>query len=141
MDQQSAKRTPRRFRSPWAVGLAALIAAAVLCVFVFQPFHNPRGNEEDTADTAPPSGLDISEPETEVPQGLPIVPWGKRHHFPEIRKPWYVPAQENASAPGEDEPVLGLVLGKQARAFSTNQLNDHEMVIDEIAGVPVLVTY
>jgi hypothetical protein len=37
--------------------------------------------------------------------------------------------------------VLGVVVKGRARAYSTNQLNFHEIVIDELAGVPILVTY
>ena len=80
-------------------------------------------------------------PEKEPPAGLPIVPWGKRGHFPVIRKPQYLTANQGDHALAHDEPVLGLVIGSEARAYSTNQLNDHEMVIDTIADTPVLVTY
>lgn len=80
-------------------------------------------------------------PETDPPPGLPIVPWGKRGHFPVIRNPRYASAAEGDRLLAHDEPVLGLVLDGQARAYSTNQLNEHEMVIDDIAGTPVLVTY
>ena len=80
-------------------------------------------------------------PETQPPAGLPIVPWGKRDHFPVIRKPEYLTAQQGDRALAPDEPVLGLVIDQEARAFSTNHLNEHEMVIDTIAGTPVLVTY
>ena len=79
--------------------------------------------------------------ETEPPAGLPIVLWGKRDHFPVIRKPQYLTAKQGDRALAPDEPVLGLVIGNEARAYSTNQLNEHEMVIDTIAGKPVLVTY
>ena len=72
---------------------------------------------------------------------MPIVPWGKRGYFPVIRNPQYLTADEGDRALARDEPVLGLVIGKQARAYSTNQLNDHEMVVDTIAGTPVLVSY
>jgi hypothetical protein len=142
MDQQRTERPPGRSRIAWVTGLAAVVFAAGIYVLVFRPFHKPEEDGQSKADKyAPPPRLEPAEPETDVPKGLPIVPWGKRHHFPEIRKPWYVPAKERVHAPAEDEPVLGLVVGKQARAYSTNQLNEHEMVIDEIAGVPVLVTY
>jgi Protein of unknown function (DUF3179) len=80
-------------------------------------------------------------PETSPPLGLPIVNWGHRDFFPVIRKPVYVSAAAGDTLLLDTEPVLGVVVGTQARAYSTNQLNDHEMVIDEIAGVPVLVTY
>jgi hypothetical protein len=58
-----------------------------------------------------------------------------------IRRPQYLTAEQGDRALARDEPVLGLVIGKEARAYSTNQLNDHEMVIDEVDGKPVLVTY
>ncbi len=122
----------------WFVALAAVLSTAGIYVLVFQPFHKPTGQRPSPN---LPADLESSEPETEVPEGLPIVPYGRRHHFPEIRRPRYVTSKETDNTPGEDEPVLGLVVGKEARAFSTNQLNEHEMVIDEIGGVPVLVTY
>jgi hypothetical protein len=77
----------------------------------------------------------------EPPPGLPIVALWPRDHFPIIRQPAYVDAKEGDRLLAPDEPVLGLVLGGQARAWSTNQLNKHEMVIDEIAGTPILATY
>jgi hypothetical protein len=80
-------------------------------------------------------------PETSPPAGLPIITWGKRDHFPVIRKPQYLTAEQGDRALVRDEPVLGVVIGGEARAYSTNQLNEHEMVIDTIAGTPVLVSY
>jgi hypothetical protein len=79
--------------------------------------------------------------ETAPPAGLPIVPWGKRDHFPVIRNPRYVNAREGDRLLAVDEPILGLVQGGEARAYSTNQLNEHEMVLDTVAGVPLLITY
>jgi Protein of unknown function (DUF3179) len=96
-----------------------------------------RASIEDEADRESPPRL----PETQPPEGLPIVLWGKRDHFPVIRKPQYLTAKQGDRALAPDEPVLGLVIGDEARAYSTNQLNEHEMVIDTIAGTPVLVTY
>ena len=80
-------------------------------------------------------------PETQPPAGLPIILWGKRDHFPVIRRPQYLTAEQGNRAMARDEPVLGLVIGEEARAYSTNQLNEHEMVLDTIAGTPVLVSY
>jgi hypothetical protein len=80
-------------------------------------------------------------PETSPPPGLPIVAWGKRDHFAVIRNPRYWSADEGNKALARDEPVLGLVINGESWAFSTNQLNDHEMVVDTLADTPVLVTY
>jgi hypothetical protein len=80
-------------------------------------------------------------PETSPPSDLPIIPWGRRDHFPVIRKPRFISAEEGKQLLAVDEPVLGIVMGGRARAYSTNQLNNHEMVIDTLAGTPILVTY
>ena len=109
----------------------------------------PKGTNQDLSlhgKAEPPSAdnADASLPkllETSPPPGLPIIPWGKRDHFPVIRGPEYWTVKEAEGALAYDEPILGLVIGTQARAYSTNQLNEHEMVIDTIADTPVLVTY
>jgi len=80
-------------------------------------------------------------PETSPPPDLPIIPWAKRDHFPVIRKPWFASAIEGKRLLDADEAVIGIVTGGEARAYSTNHLNKHEMVLDEIAGTPILVTY
>lgn len=99
----------------------------------------PGAAEQETAEVN--SSLDSPLPETQPPPGLPIVPWGRHELSPVIRQPKFLTAEQGDSALARDEPVLGLVIGGEARAYSTNQLNDHEMVVDTLAGTPVLVTY
>jgi hypothetical protein len=111
--------------------------------------EKPKGTNQDLslhgkAETPSADTVDASHPkllETSPPPGLPIIPWGKRDHFPVIRRPEYWTGKEAEAALAYDEPILGLVIGNETRAYSTNQLNDHEMVIDTIAGIPVLVSY
>jgi hypothetical protein len=64
-----------------------------------------------------------------------------RDHFRTIVNPKYVAADEAFDSMGDDESVLGLELAGEYRAYSTNYLNDHEMVQDEIAGMPLLITW
>jgi hypothetical protein len=59
--------------------------------------------------------------------------------IPSIENPSFVPAAE-ADLPGE-EPVIGLVLDGDARAYPLRILMWHEIVNDEVGGVPVAVTY
>jgi len=80
-------------------------------------------------------------PETTPPSDLPIVAWVTRDFLPMTRKPRFLTAMQAASALADKEPVLGLAVGQDARAYSTNQLNKHELVLDEVGGIPVLVTY
>lgn len=80
-------------------------------------------------------------PETPPPPGLPILAARPRDTFRVIRKPWLLSANQGDIMLVAEEPVLGLVIHGDARAYSTNQLNDHEMVLDEVGGTPVLVSY
>jgi hypothetical protein len=86
-----------------------------------------------------PKGVKL--PETKPSAGLPLLDWGTRDCFPAIRNPKFLTAAEGDALLAKDEPILGLTMGKDIRAYSTNQLNRHELVLDEVGGVPVLVTY
>jgi hypothetical protein len=137
-----------------AVTLALAGIAGALHRFHGTWFDRKRSGQEDLVSTGPssegPESASADDslhsplprlPETSPPPGLPIIPWGKRDHFPVIRNPVYWTAEQGDKALARDEPVLGLVIGSEARAYSTNQLNDHELVVDSLAGTPILVTY
>lgn len=60
--------------------------------------------------------------------------------IPAIDKPRFVPvAQYRGGDPAE--PVVGLVVGAEARAYPLRVLIWHEIVNDDLGGVPVAVTY
>jgi Protein of unknown function (DUF3179) len=98
--------------------------------------------DSDVVEPTAHSSIELPKlPETSPPEGLPITLWGKRDQFPIIRKPWLVDCRLGDTMLVPDEPVLGIAMGSEARAYSTNQLNAHEMVVDDIDGRPILVTY
>jgi Protein of unknown function (DUF3179) len=69
-----------------------------------------------------------------------IIPGGPpRDGIPAIDEPEFVPVAE-ATLP-EDEPVVGLVVNGDARAYPLRVLIWHEIVNDVVGGVPVAVTY
>jgi Protein of unknown function (DUF3179) len=69
-----------------------------------------------------------------------IIPGGPpRDGIPAIDAPEVVPVAE-ASLP-EDEPVIGLVINGDARAYPLRILIWHEIVNDVVGGVPVAITY
>lgn len=75
----------------------------------------------------------------EVPDGLFVnwlIPWdGIRP----IYDPEFVPASE---APlDDDELVIGIAWDDEAKAYPITVLRSREMVNDELAGIPVLVTW
>ena len=60
--------------------------------------------------------------------------------IPSIDDPQFVPVA-SAEDLAEREPVIGLTLGGEAKAYPLRVLTWHEIVNDEIGGVPVAVTY
>ncbi len=60
--------------------------------------------------------------------------------IPSIDEPRFVPASE-AKFMDDDEPVVGVVIGDVAKAYSTWHLDHHEIVNDTIASQPLAVTW
>jgi len=56
-----------------------------------------------------------------------------------IYEPEFVPADEAGYA--DDELVMGVAIEGQAKAYPVGLLNHREMVNDELAGIPILVTW
>jgi hypothetical protein len=63
-----------------------------------------------------------------------------RDSIPAIDEPKYVPLSELRKV-ADDEPVIGLVIGAEARAYPLQVMTWHEIVNDTVGGVPVSVTY
>jgi hypothetical protein len=69
-----------------------------------------------------------------------IIPGGPpRDGIPAIDEPEFVPVAE-ATLP-ENEPVLGLVMNGDARAYPLRVLIWHEILNDVAGGIPVAITY
>jgi len=60
--------------------------------------------------------------------------------IPSIDEPRFVPAVEEKQI-AADEPVIGLDINREARAYPIRILIWHEIVNDTVGGVPVAVTY
>jgi len=113
--------------------LAVLVVGAAVLGFALLNRHaavrNPTGSvlEGGGPDFDP---IRADEIETILPEDA----------IPAITKPDYLTAAA-ASDIREDENVIGLFLGGQARAFPTATLSNHEIVDDVIGGQPVAVTW
>jgi hypothetical protein len=70
-----------------------------------------------------------------------ITPGGPgKDGIPAIDDPRFVPL-DRVRKLGKEEPVIGVVMDGEAKAYPLRILTWHEIVNDEIAGVPVAVTY
>jgi hypothetical protein len=82
------------------------------------------------------AGIDLKE----VLQGVRTKKPDPRDVIPAIRKPRTVPAKR-ATWLEDDDRVLGVSLGGEARAYPLRILEVHEMVNDVLAGVPIAPNY
>ncbi len=64
-----------------------------------------------------------------------------RDFFRVITKPEYFAVDEAGGSMLDDEVVVGLEIDGEYRAYPINYLNDHELVREEIGGLPLLVTW
>jgi len=61
--------------------------------------------------------------------------------IPAIDVPDFVSGETADAQMLVDEPVIGVVVDGKARAYSMWQLDNHEIVNDTVAGVPIAVTW
>jgi hypothetical protein len=73
---------------------------------------------------------------------MPEYRWSQllsRDSIRPIYEPEFVPADEADYA--DDELVMGVATDGQTKAYPVGLLNHREMVNDELAGIPILVTW
>ena len=61
--------------------------------------------------------------------------------IPAIDDPVFVSGEAADAQMQPNEPVLGVVLGGEARAYSLWQLDAHEIVNDELSGTAIAATW
>jgi hypothetical protein len=72
--------------------------------------------------------------------GDPVLRGLPKDAIPAIDNPVFVPA-DRASFVHPDEPVIGIAVDDEARAYPTWLLNAHEIVNDRIGGRAIAVTW
>jgi hypothetical protein len=77
----------------------------------------------------------------DVIQGSPILTVLPVDAIPAIDDPKFVSVTEADRFMRPDEPVLGITDGTIAKAYSTWQLNHHEIVNDTLGRLPLAVTW
>jgi Protein of unknown function (DUF3179) len=120
-----------RFR--WLTIAAALAATLAACAK-----DAPGSSEADVREPSPAGEAATPEPLVDPDQ---IISGGPPPDgIPPIDDPEFVPASE-VSFLDDREPVLVVEVRDDARAYPLQILTWHEIVNDEIGGVPVTVTY
>jgi hypothetical protein len=73
--------------------------------------------------------------------GDPVVKLLPHDAIPAVDDPEMVPASEAGEFMRDDEMVLGVFDGVQARAYSTWHLDRHEIVNDRLGETPIAATW
>jgi hypothetical protein len=109
---------------------AAISACAALLVLVsLMPLASPL-----TAQRPEPEVYGVFDGDTMYT----VLPAGA---IPAIMAPEFVTGAEADSQMSPEEPVMGIFLGGEARAYSLWHLDAHEIVNDEVAGIPISGTW
>ena len=119
-----------------AIGLGALVVAALFLPQIRQLWFNLRAEAVEVQLTA---GNGTARPGETL--NLEIITILGKDGIPAILDPQFVSGAEAAEQMVDSERVLGVSINGDHRAYPLNQLSRHEIVNDEVGGVPVAVTW
>lgn len=134
-------------RSLWLRGtlVAVAVTASIAVLVVIPMLASTTEEEEERPARRSPLSFDPIEP------GQQVVVRGQEFSLDGFRKlaykdtimPVYIPVFVSAAAADivEGELVLGLEINGESKAYPVGTLSYKEMVIDEVGGVPVLVSW
>ncbi len=91
--------------------------------------------------TAPALAQRPSPKEIAVIDGEPVYQVLPLDAIPAVRSPEFVEGVEADRQMRDEEPVLGVVIGEEAHAYSLWQLDAHEIVNDMISGTAIAATW
>jgi hypothetical protein len=122
--------------------LAPLLVGGMFVVFLAVVFAGSRPDRPDaTADLGPLA--DPSEVYNPVTAGEPLPEGFRQVLARDAILPIYAPEFTTAGDVrwADDTLVIGVALAEQAKAYPVSALNRREMVVDRLAGIPILVTW
>ena len=145
-ENSPAIRPSLTFRSGgWVIALAGVLVLLILA-WAFAGIlmgHRPKGNGQ-SVDTY---GFDLSNLRTNG--GAFVASGNPRDFFQSLDQPQVLPGHEmlayNAKLRSKyvvtADRVIGVEINGKSRAYPLNVMNVHEVVNDELAGVPIAVTF
>lgn len=123
---------------PGTIVVVFVLLALVFGLFVFRPSEPRQDSIEGAGPIADPfATYDPVKAGEEPPRGYRQLL--DRDRIAPIYNPKFVSASKSEWP--DDALVIGIALAGEAKAYPISHLNSREMVIDRIAGIPVLVTW
>lgn len=125
------------------VGVFVLVGAMALIVFVpgVRQFFTRSFSNTETIVVPESSRGSVAVGIPDTGQQFELVTLLGYDAIPAILAPRFVDAEQADPVMDSDEQVLGLSINGQHRAYSVRMLSRHEIVNDEVGGVPVAVTW
>ncbi len=127
-----------------ALAFCAVAFVAVACGSSANTSTDPIATTDAAADAAPTAANELL-PDEGLPDGAPegrtgAPGLGRGTRFVPLDNPEYVSASE-ATFLTPDDRVLGVAIGGESRAYPIKMMTFHHVANDEVAGLPVLVTF
>ena len=149
---------PRLGRStPWLAVLLVVALLAAACAsesegtaepFPATPTESAANQlDKDVAPADPMKGPEpkvaatFSRPEGNKERELEIIDILPKDGIPSVDNPAFLDAVDAASQIGQQDLIIGVSLNGEHKAYPTAFLSSHEIVNDNVGGVPVAITW
>ncbi len=103
------------------------------------PLETPTTPATRAADAAPTIPAAGTNPRLTDVTPVAVPKWARPDAIPPIYAPNFAPANEVSLR--DDELVMGVALEGEAKAYPVTVMQFREIVNDEMAGIPILVTW
>ena len=120
-------------------GAIAVLVVALLLPSLRQVFTRLATSSETVV--VPEANDTVAGRTTDPPRELEIVTLLGFDAIPAILNPYFLTAGEADARMDPLEPVLGVSINGENRAYSIPMLSRHEIVNDVVGGVPIAVTW
>ncbi len=104
------------------------------------PESPAAASSPQSAASTPSAGQPAATPST-IERDLDIVTVLSKDAIPAIRSPEFVDAAGAEEWMNADEPIIGVEIDGDARAYPVAMLSRHEIVNDTVGGAPIAATW
>ena len=145
-----ASRTPKMLIAGLAVGMLAVVAVACGSMETDEPASPAEPTEKPAASSESQGQGDPWDEDQDPFEVTSIVENGRRYEIktvlskdaiPAIFSPNFFTPEEAVNQYRDTDPVIGVSIGGEHRAYNVAYLSGHEIVNDVVGGKPIAVTW
>ena len=102
---------------------------------------SPAATSSSQSGASTPTAGQLNATPTTIERDLDVVTVLAKDAIPAIRSPEFVDAAGAEEWMNADEPIIGVEIDGDARAYPVAMLSRHEIVNDTVGGVPIAATW